>query len=83
MNAIFRTIILIGIITAILGVIGTMTPTSLSTPINNSIIYFLSYLNYLNPFLPVDVLYSAMNFFFIYLMGLITFIIGIFIIRIF
>lgn len=61
MNTILKIVLVIGAISGVGTLLGSLIPQQLTTNINNGIIYFLNYINYLQPILPVDSIFIILK----------------------
>lgn len=61
MNTILKIVLVIGAISGAGTLLGSLIPQQLTTNINNGIIYFLNYINYLQPILPVDSIFIILK----------------------
>lgn len=81
MNTIFRIIIIFAVLVGLLNLIQVLVPAQMTDDINNSIVYFLSFINYLDPVVPVDTLFSALHIFMNFMVFMILFVVVMFIIH--
>lgn len=71
MNTLFRIVIGLFVITGLLTLIGLLIPVQMAGNVNDSIVYFLGYINYLKPLSPnglvalIDCLAILVKFYFL------------------
>jgi hypothetical protein len=56
-----KVIIKMGLVLGLLTVVGIIIPSSLTDPINDAFVWFLSLFNYLSPFLNVATLFACLT----------------------
>jgi hypothetical protein len=76
MNYILKILTIVAIITGLSILANTVIPVTFTTNINNSIIYFLSTLNYLQAIFPVATLFTCLSILVNFFYGVMLFIVG-------
>ena len=76
MNIIFKVLIVIALVTGLSVLANTLIPTTFTMQINDSIVYFLTYLNYLQPIFPVATLFTCLSILINFFYGVMLFIVG-------
>lgn len=76
MNSIFRTVIVVGLISGFGTLIGILIPNPITSEINNDIIYFLLAMRPMNLIFPMETIYQALKVFINFLFGVSIFYVG-------
>lgn len=70
MNTFVKIIVAISALVLLMNIMGAFVPDTIFSSINDAIVYFLSYINYLSPVVHVSVVFSILKFLGAYILGL-------------